>query len=241
MRKISKQERAEILRGEEPKYVSPDHRNASTLFPGSKTSLKEHFFNSLAIKPNMSALEWAKSYRILSKESSANYGHFTPFPYQVEPLLKISDPKTKHLTILWGAQLGKSELINCAIGYFIHQDPSPIMMMLPTEDMAEDYSKRRLAPMIRDTPELFNLINARASNNTISIKNFKGGNLALVGSVTPSKLASKPIRVLLVDECDRCEITKEGHSIDLAQKRTMTFKNSKVIKVSTPTLNGTIS
>ena len=183
-------------------------------------------------------LEWSERYRVLSQEASANFGKFKALPYQKEVLKTISDNEYQEVVLMWASQLGKSEILNNTIGYFIHQNPSTILFLLPTEDIAEDYSKRRLAPMFRDVKELGELINSREANNTILLKNFKGGNLALVGSNSPSKLASKPIKVLIVDEADRCEITKEGHSIDLAQKRTNTFYDRKIIKVSTPTIAG---
>nr|DAS13660.1 MAG TPA: terminase large subunit [Caudoviricetes sp.] len=194
------------------------------------------FARSIFIKPRMSLSEWASEFRILSRESSSNYGKFKPFSYQIEPMNEISNPKRRKIVLLWGSQLGKSEMINNTIGYYIHQEPSTILFMLPNENDAEDYSKRRLAPMIRDCSELNELINANDANNTILIKNFRGGNLALVGSNAPSKLASKPIKILLVDEVDRCEATKEGDSIKLAEKRTITFSDRKIVISSTPTI-----
>ncbi len=201
-------------------------------------SLKHIFADSIFLKPRLSLYEWSEKYRVLSQESSALFGKFQALSYQVEPMQCISDPNIREIVLMWGSQLGKSEILNNTIGYYIHQDPSTILFLLPTEDMAEDYSKRRLAPMFRDTKELGELIFDREANNTILIKNFKGGNLALVGSNSPSKLSSKPIKILIVDEVDRCENTKEGHSIDLAQKRTNTYYDRKIIKVSTPTIKG---
>ncbi len=206
--------------------------------PHQITRLKEAFAKAIFIKPHLDLLEWAQAYRVLSKESSALFGKFNALSYQKEPMQAISDPAITEVVLMWGAQLGKSEILNNAIGYFIHQDPSTILFLLPTEDLAQDYSKRRLAPMFRDIPELQELIDDKEANNTILTKNFKGGNLALVGSNSPSKLSSKPIKVLIVDECDRCMNTKEGHSIALAQKRTATYFDKKIIKVSTPTLKG---
>lgn len=204
----------------------------------SKSPLIEAFANAIFIKPSLTLTQWSNTYRVLSKESSAHFGKFEALSYQKEPMDAISDENITEIVMMWGAQLGKSEILNNAIGYYIHQNPSPILFLLPSEDMAEDYSKRRLTPMFRDTKVLGDLIFDRESNNTILIKNFKGGNLALVGSNSPSKLASKPIKVLIVDEVDRCENTKEGHSIDLAQKRTNTYYDRKIIKVSTPTIKG---
>lgn len=204
----------------------------------SSHPLIQAFAQAIFIKPKLTLTQWANQYRVLSKESSALFGRFEALSYQIEPMNAISNPDIAEVVLMWGAQLGKSEILNNTIGYYIHQNPSPILFLLPSEDMAEDYSKRRLAPMFRDTKVLDELINDTEASNTILIKNFKGGNLALVGSNSPSKLASKPIKVLIVDEVDRCENTKEGHSITLAQKRTNTYYDRKIIKVSTPTIKG---
>jgi len=55
------------------------------------------------------------------------------------------------------AQVGKTEVINNVIGFHIHQDPAPILLVQPTIEMAETWSKDRLAPMLRDTPVLRSL------------------------------------------------------------------------------------
>ena len=46
------------------------------------------------------------------------------------------------------AQVGKSEVGNNWVGYTIDHDPGPMLFVEPTIDMAEKYSKQRLAPMI---------------------------------------------------------------------------------------------
>jgi phage terminase large subunit GpA-like protein len=52
------------------------------------------------------------------------------------------------------SQVAKSETLNNACGYFIHHDPCPILFIQPTVDRMKDYSKKRIAPMLRDTPAL---------------------------------------------------------------------------------------
>ncbi|MGG7049068.1 MULTISPECIES: phage terminase large subunit family protein [unclassified Campylobacter] len=198
--------------------------------------LSKIFAKSIFVKKKMTLTQWSENHRVLSRESSAQYGKFKAFAYQKEPMDEISNTRRSKVVLLFASQLGKSEMINNAIGYFIHQEPSTILFMLPNENDAEDYSKRRLTPMIRDCEVLKELINANDANNTILIKNFSGGNLALVGSNSVSKLASKPIKILLIDEADRCENTKEGSAIKLAEKRTVTFSQRKIVISSTPTL-----
>ena len=64
--------------------------------------------------------------------------------------------------------------------------------------------------------------------------------MTIVGANSASGLASRPIRILLVDECDRYPASAgtEGDPIALATKRTTTFWNRKIIMASTPTIDG---
>ena len=42
---------------------------------------------------------------------------FANAPYQVEPLNMMADPSVERVTLMWGAQTGKTQLLNCAMGY----------------------------------------------------------------------------------------------------------------------------
>lgn len=197
----------------------------------------------VAPPPDLKISEWADNYRRLSSESSSEPGKWNTdrAPYQREILDIINDPLVEQVTIMSSAQVGKTELILNAIGYFAHFDPSPILAIQPTLEMAESFSKDRLSPMIRDCVELKNLFGGDGSkkgNNTLLHKKFKGGHITLAGSNSPASLASRPIRIVLFDECDRYPHSAgdEGDPMALAKKRTTTFYNKKIIAVSTPTI-----
>ena len=155
----------------------------------------------------------------------------------------ISDPEIHTVVIMSSAQVGKTELLLNIIGYFVHQDPSPILLLQPTLEMAKAFSNDRLSPMIRDTKVLSQKINtkSRSNGNTMLHKSFPGGHITLAGANSPASLASRPIRVLLCDEVDRYELSAggEGDPVNLAEKRTTTFYNKKKIYVSTPGNDGT--
>ena len=189
--------------------------------------------------------EWADSFRRLSAESSAEPGKWRTdrAPYQKEILDAVSDKEVDTVIIMSSAQVGKTELINNAIGYFIDYDPAPILLLMPTIELAQSYSKKRLAPMIRDTPVLREKVKdakSRDSDNTLLEKGFPGGYIAMVGANSPTGLSSRPIRILLADEVDRFPQSsgKEGDPLSLAEKRTKTFWNKKKVFVSTPTEKG---
>ena len=141
------------------------------------------------------------------------------------------------------SQCGKTEICNNLVGYHIAQDPSPILVVQPTLDMAQTWSKDRLAPMLRDSPSLSSLVKdprARDSGNTTLHKIFPGGHITACGANSPSSLASRPIRVVLCDEVDRYPVSagSEGDPVSLAKKRAATFWNRKILMVSTPTNKG---
>ncbi|MBP1924604.1 phage terminase large subunit GpA-like protein [Sedimentibacter acidaminivorans] len=199
----------------------------------------------MAPPPNLSVSEWADVYRRLSSEASAEPGQWRTerAPYQKKIMDEINNPRVEIIILMTSAQVGKTEIILNAIGYFIDYDPSPIMVVQPTVEMAETFSKTRLAPMLRDTPALKGKvadIKSRNSSNTILEKSFPGGVIVMVGANSSSALASRPIRVLLADEVDRFPASAgtEGDPVSLAEKRTTTFSNRKKIFVSTPTIKG---
>lgn len=142
--------------------------------------------------------------------------------------------------------------MNNVIGRFAHLDPFLIMMIQPTIEMAQDYSKTRISPMLRDTGVLSRLFynvkdedgsgaaKTRDENNTILSKNFPGGRLIMCGTNSLAGLALRPVRVLLVGEVDRFpdSAETEGDPVDLAAKRMMTFWNRIMGLFSTPTNEG---
>jgi phage terminase large subunit GpA-like protein len=155
----------------------------------------------------------------------------------------FTDPAVSDIVLITSAQVGKSEiLINC-LGYIASFDPGPILFLQPTLDMAEAFSKDRIAPVIRDTKilsEKFAETASRDSGSTLLHKQFEGGQLTMSGANSPASLASRPIRILLADEIDRFPISAgtEGDPLSLAEKRTNNFWNRKRVKVSTPTIKG---
>ena len=48
-----------------------------------------------------------------------------------------SDPSIQEVVVMAGAQLGKTEVILNIVGYHIDNDPSPILVLQPTLEMAQ--------------------------------------------------------------------------------------------------------
>jgi phage terminase large subunit GpA-like protein len=155
----------------------------------------------------------------------------------------IGDRHVRKVVIMSAAQIGKTDaFILNTLGYYMDYAPAPILVMQPTLDMGQTFSKDRLAPMIRDTPELRDKVDikSRYSGNTIMKKNFPGGHITIVGANSATGLASRPIKVVLADEVDRYPSSAgtEGDPLSLAQKRQTTFWDKKTVMVSTPVIKG---
>lgn len=182
---------------------------------------------------------------MLSPEASAEPGKWVTSraEFQRGIMDAVADPAIEEVAVMKSAQVGWTEIINNTAGYFIDQDPSPIMVMQPTLEMAEGWSTDRLAPMVRDTPRLTAKIadaKSRDSGNKLLQKRFPGGQLVIVGANSPASLASRPIRVVLADEVDRYPASAgvEGDPLSLAYKRTNNFWNRRKLAGSTPTIAG---
>ena len=202
-------------------------------------------FASMKPPEALTVSEWADKYRRLSPESSAETGPWRTrrTPYLKEVMDAFTDPKVRHIVMVAASQVGKSEGLNNMIGYIIVQDPGSILLIEPTQGDAKEYSKLRIAPMIRDCSVLRKIVSQSIrgdTGNTILQKSYPGGILTMCGSTEAHALASKPIRYVFGDERDRwaVEAGKEGDPWALAMARQRTFYNAKSYECSTPTIKG---
>lgn len=194
---------------------------------------------------NLTVTEWSNKYRRLSVENSAEPGRWktSRTPYLEEIMNAFTDPKVHRIAVAASSQVGKTECEMNMLGYAIDIDPGPIMWIMPTVDNAQDFSKRRIAPMIRDTKPLREKIakaKSRDGENTVLKKAYPGGMLTMTGSNSPAALSSTPSRYVFGDERDRWakDAGGEGDPWGLVEARTITFYNYKMVEVSTPTIKG---
>lgn len=144
--------------------------------------------------------------------------------------------ETEEIIFVKPSQVGATEAILNCIGWIIQQDPSPTMMVYPSDTLGDTIKKNRIDPMLFSTPTLKERYHEAESS--LSEMQFDGMYIALVGSNSASQLSSRPIRFLFLDEVDKYPgaSKKEADPISLAVERTKTFRNRKVVLASTPTL-----
>jgi phage terminase large subunit GpA-like protein len=197
-------------------------------------------------RPRLSLSQWSDRYRQLSRAASAEPGRWrtSRAEFQRGIMDAISDPMVEEVVVMKPAQVGYTEMLGNALGYFAVQDPAPMLLVQPTVDMGRAWSVDRLRPMLEEMPvlaELWQTSGRRTSDDTILHKVFaSGARLTITGANSAASLASRPIRIVFFDEIDRFPASAgdEGNPIALATARTTTFANRKVVKGSTPTLKG---
>src|ERR1700677_4404460 len=75
-------------------------------------------------------------------------------PWQHEIADAISDPIIERVSIVKSARVGFTTLLTGAIGSFVANDPSPILVLLPTEADARDYMVSDIEPIFTASPAL---------------------------------------------------------------------------------------
>src|SRR4051812_20077857 len=137
--------------------------------------------------PRLNLIESADTFRHVANKTSATPGRWRTDrqPVAFGPMRAVTERDTNTITVEAETQVLKTELLINVAGYFIHQDPSPILFIQPTQGAAEAFSKERFGPTVAVTPALRRLVKtpkARDSENTIAHKDYPGGSLDFVGA-----------------------------------------------------------
>jgi terminase, large subunit len=197
---------------------------------------------ALSPPPLLSLSAWAAAYARLPAGTNAMPGRFEAFGYQREWLDVMTDSTVRQCTIMKSARVGATRCLDHVIGYYIHQDPSPVLVVLPRVEDCEDFSRSEILPMLQDTPVLAEItgdIKSRDANQRILKRTFKNGaSVSFVGANSPAGFRRISARIILLDEVDGfpMEAGEEGDQVALASKRGETFWNRRVALTSTPTL-----
>lgn len=152
--------------------------------------------------PDLTISEWANEYGVLSAESSAEPGRWHTYSYQAAMMDAFVTPEIERIVVMKSARIGWTKILGHVIGYHIHLDSCSMLIVQPTIEDAEGWSKEELTPMIEDTPVLLERVGdqkSRSTGNTISKKHYPGGILHAIGANSPRGF--RRITVRLTEPC----------------------------------------
>ncbi|WP_265658359.1 phage terminase large subunit family protein [Francisella philomiragia] len=186
--------------------------------------------------------DWAEKNIKLSSKQSAKAGSFKAYGYQQAILDEFTNPYTQKITMMMAAQLSKSLIINIMGGYCIYHDPKSFVVLHATMSDKNKWLHGKFQPMIEDNPHIKKrLVKPRSDDgtNTAEMKDFLGGAMYLAWSGSEASLRSISVPVVICDEVDAYEMTKEGCAVNLISQRSKTFEDqAKMVLASTPTVKG---
>lgn len=202
-------------------------------------------FHMLAPPPLLTISQWADLYRKIPSEFAAEPGDW--HTDKMECMREIMDScspqsKWRRVVVVKPTQSGGTEAVVLnTIGYTIDINPRSMIVVFPTVDMADSFSKERLEPMINCTPTITDKVidtsSARGgSASTVKKKKYPGGFANFVGANSATGLSSRPVPLVIMDEVDLCikNAGKAGNPTRLLTSRTTTFFDKKELFLSSP-------
>lgn len=207
----------------------------------SKTISKALVF--LKPPPRLKPSEWAER-NVYIPVGNAIPGliRFDHAPYQREPLDMTENPECNRITLMWGAQVGKTMLALCAQAYKIAQNPQSQIMMQPSQGDLGTWLETKFNPLVEANDNLTDIIakpRGREGVNNQRMKSYPGGFIMFSWSGSPKTMRGRSAPFIVCDETDGYDKTSEGHPVSLLWQRAATFGDQrKLLEISTPTIKG---
>ncbi|MEM0978428.1 MAG: phage terminase large subunit family protein [Pseudomonadota bacterium] len=188
---------------------------------------------SLRPPANMALSDWIEGTVHLPSDVSSLPGKMRLWPFQREIADAIGDPAIERVTIVKPVRVGFTSMLTACLAHHVANDPAPILALLPTESDCRDYVVSDVEPVFGSSPALNGLL-SNGERSTLLSRRFAGGSLKIVAARAPRNLRRHNVRILLCDETDGYETTNEGDPITLAERRTLSFADRKIVLGSTP-------
>lgn len=194
----------------------------------------------------LSIVEWAETYRVLSREEANDYAG--AYDLENTPALRgilteCESTRNRRVIVQKSAQLGYTAGVVCnVLGYHAHWEPCVQVVMFPREKSAKDFDAEKFSPMVRATPQLAKRIRlkSRSDGNSATRKHYPGGLIKFVASNSPSDVKSTSAKIRIVEEPDDTnkDVKGQGNAIALLRERGKTIRNSFELIGGSPTAKG---
>lgn len=193
--------------------------------------------------PDLLPSQWAEQeVRIPAGNALPGPLRFDNAPYQREPLDMTINPECRRISLMWGAQVGKTTLALCAQAYHVVQRPVSQMMMQPSQGDLATWLETKFNPLVEANESLRRLLakpRGRKGVNNQRMKSFPGGFLMFSWAGSPKTMRGRSAPFIVCDETDGYDRTKEGHPVNILWQRAATFGDQRLLmEISTPLVKG---
>lgn len=210
-------------------------------------SFKKLFFKSLEYPKILNLIDWGEKHFYLPSETSAEPGKWRleRFPFIKKIALALSvNSSAREIVVEKAAQLGLTTLTIMWLFYIADVFPSPTIYTQKSDDDIKDFVKQKLKTHIAVCRRLDYILGDKKPRHLSRAYNdhgYPGGYLACGGANETGFIRSKSTRYAGIDEEDtfKCDVSGEGSPVALIKKRQVTFPDSKLFRISTPTLEET--
>jgi phage terminase large subunit GpA-like protein len=213
----------------EPQNPEPKTQNQPFWFPGERAAL--------TLPTDLTVSQWAEAHREFPKDASFP-GRWDPHkaPYAVAPMDAFTDPRVERITLVGAARSVKTEIWLNMLGYVICQDPGPALVVMPTETKVKRIC-RRITKMIKASPELRKYLTGNPDDlqkKSIVLKHME---IIFATAGSAADLGEFEARYVFESEADKYpeNVGGYGSPTQMAEMRTRTFWNRKIVTESTPT------
>lgn len=200
-------------------------------------TIRSEALRALLPPPRLRLSQWIEREIYLPDGVSAQPGQVRLWPFQRDIADAIGDPHLERVTLVKPVRVGFTTLLTSAVASFVANDPAPILCLLPAEADCRDYVVSDVEPIFGASPAVASALSGdldEAGRNTLLSRRFPGGSLKVVAAKAPRNLRRHNVRLLFIDEADGMEATAEGSPILLAERRTLSFPDRKIVLGSTP-------
>lgn len=151
-------------------------------------------------------------------------------PWVKAPMEAAADSAVRRIVIRCAAQTAKTQTCLCLMCWVVDQEPGPALYVMAAKDEARDFMRDRVLPTFRKCRPVSRKL---ATHEGLTFV-FSTMPFYFTGSHSKSKLQSKPIRWLFLDEIRNYP---DG-ALELALKRTRSYWNAKELLISTANMVG---
>ena len=198
----------------------------------------QSFIDRLKVKKKIPLDEWVeREFKLPIGNAIPGKYSFGPAEFQREIFRTFSDKEHKDVVVCAASQTVKTQAVICLTAYHIANDPCPLLIGQPSQDLAHTFAKTKLKPQL-----MHNVGDKLLPKSTMQEIHYYGGECSIVTANSPQQLAMRSVRVAILDEADELDLSKQGSPLTVIRPRTSVYDDlgAKIIAISSPRDHGVI-